>query len=172
MSTYIAQEDYLRQKQALRDAQAKPEGERRAAVEATVLATLAQWRGKAWPDDWSLWQRALDDVRHYRDQVSLDDFATQAARAERERIAALYPEHERQSLVAGKSQAIGEFLDWLNEQGYAVAEYDQMGNWHPLHRSIESWLAQYFDIDPVKIDREKRAMLDAMRALHDDEVER
>ncbi len=27
----------------------------------------------AWPDDWSRWQRALDDSRDWRDSVSLDD---------------------------------------------------------------------------------------------------
>jgi hypothetical protein len=83
-----------------------------------------------------------------------------------------YPEHERQRLVLDKSQAIGEFLEWLtSEQNYVIAEWgggtEETGSEHrlyPVHRRIESWLAQYFQIDPVKIEAEKRAMLDAMRA--------
>lgn len=171
MTEYIAQEDYLRQKRALKEAQAKPEPERRAAVEATVLATLAEWRGKVWPDDWSLWQRALDDVRHWRDSVSLEEFAAQARQTERERIDALYPEHARQALVLDKSQAIGEFLEWLtSEHEYVIAEWDENygdGQYFPVQRSIESWLAQYFQIDPAKIEAEKRAMIDAMRAQNE-----
>jgi hypothetical protein len=176
MTEYIAQEDYLRQKRALKEAQAKPEPERRAAVEATVLATLAEWRGKVWPDDWSLWQRALDDVRHWRDQVPLEDFAAQVRQTERERIDALYPEHARQALIVDKSQAIGEFIEWLtSEHGYVIAEWGtgEPGDdrsehrlW-PVNRGIQSWLAQYFQIDPAKIEAEKRAMLDAMRAQHE-----
>lgn len=172
MTEYIAQEDYLRQKQALKEAQAKPEPERRAAVEATVLATLAEWRGKVWPDDWSLWQRALDDVRHWRDSVSLEEFAAQARQTERERIDALYPEHARQALVLDKSQAIGEFLEWLtSEHEYVIAEWttNAVGSDDlvPVQRPIQSWLAQYFQIDPAKIEAEKRAMIDAMRAQHE-----
>lgn len=30
---------------------------------------------------------------------------------------------------------------------------------NPIHRSIEDWLALYFDIDPGRLEEEKRAML-------------
>jgi hypothetical protein len=31
-------------------------------VLAAVERTLDEWSGKAWPDDWSRWARALDDA--------------------------------------------------------------------------------------------------------------
>lgn len=35
-----------------------------------------------------------------------------------------YPEHEKLSVVKDKSQAIGEFLDWLSEQQVRLARYE------------------------------------------------
>jgi hypothetical protein len=32
-----------------------------AAVEAECRRVAAEWRRSYWPDDWSLWQRRLDD---------------------------------------------------------------------------------------------------------------
>jgi hypothetical protein len=32
------------------------------AVLAECRRTVAEWRESQWPDDWSRWQRALDDV--------------------------------------------------------------------------------------------------------------
>lgn len=88
-----------------------------------------------------------------------------------------YPEHTRLSAIHDKSQAIGEFLEWLGDNGYSICEFqearsidhpDATDGFYPLHRSIQSWLAQYFQIDPAKIEREKRQMLDEIRALNDD----
>lgn len=83
-----------------------------------------------------------------------------------------YPEHDKLSAVVDKSQAIGEFLEWLStDQGMVIAEFDEVyDHYTPVHRSHSDWLARYFQIDQVQIEREKRAMLDGMRALHDDEV--
>ena len=53
---------YAQQKSALTRALNKPdERARRNAVIAEVRRVKAEW-GNAWPDDWSRWQRALDDV--------------------------------------------------------------------------------------------------------------
>ncbi|QGJ92737.1 hypothetical protein QDA04_gp67 [Microbacterium phage Megan] len=83
----------------------------------------------------------------------------------------LYPEHARLQALDGDNDTIGAFLEWLSEQGYVIAEHgtgepDDDRSEHRLwavHRSIESWLAQYFNINPVKISAEKDAMLRAMR---------
>jgi hypothetical protein len=32
-----------------------------AAVEAEGRRVVAEWRRSTWPDDWTLWQRRLDD---------------------------------------------------------------------------------------------------------------
>lgn len=73
-----------------------------------------------------------------------------------------YPEHEKLNAVKDQSQAIGDFLDWLNsEKGIVLANY---GNsdvaWlAPDGTAKERLLAEYFEIDLDKLEAEKRAML-------------
>ena len=76
-----------------------------------------------------------------------------------------YPEHEKLQLVADKSQTIAEFLDFgLKSQGlYLCKSIENENNFEeifiPEKRSIEHILATYFEIDLVKLEEEKRAML-------------
>lgn len=43
-------------------------------VAAACVAAMNEWDEiGAWPDDWSRWQRALDDVLPWGQQVRLDD---------------------------------------------------------------------------------------------------
>jgi hypothetical protein len=45
-------------------------------VAAACIATVKVWDEiGAWPDDWSAWQRALDDVLPWNQHVDLDDVA-------------------------------------------------------------------------------------------------
>ena len=87
-----------------------------------------------------------------------------------------YPEHEKMKANKGASQCIGAFLDWLqNEKRYTICEYldseeiDERGyddveeGYLSIPKSIEEFLADYFDIDLKKIEKEKRAMLDELR---------
>lgn len=90
------------------------------------------------------------------------------------------PECERLAVVAPKSQAIGNFLDWLRERGvYLSTEHEHgdgcynggdrvcgasKGELVPYLRDIEQLLAEFFDIDLKKVDRERSALLDAIRA--------
>lgn len=77
-----------------------------------------------------------------------------------------YPEHEKLAKVRDRSQAIGEFLEWCNEQGWHLAEWvadkwdDRM---FPIHLSISEVLARYFDIDQGRLEEEKRALLQGLR---------
>lgn len=79
-----------------------------------------------------------------------------------------YPEHDKLSAIRDQSQSIGQFLDWLlNEQGRYIASYDRRDEvLEADYRSIEDWLARYFDIDRDKLEEEKRDMLDKMRAAN------
>ena len=82
-----------------------------------------------------------------------------------------YPEHDKLRAISGKSQAIGEFLDWLGaEKHWFLAEWDGIKRadgderaW-PASYSITKLLAEFFEIDLDKIEAEKRAMLEALRA--------
>ena len=65
---------YSKQKAALTRAQKKgPE-----AVLAECLKVVAEWEkapfNGAWPDDWSRWQRALDDTFGWKNPYRLDNF--------------------------------------------------------------------------------------------------
>ncbi len=90
-----------------------------------------------------------------------------------------YPEHDKLAKIQSESQAIGEFLEWLGapKSGIVLAEWlrhitDSKGVTRkrlepvlvPTGRSIETILARYFKIDPVKLEAEKRAMLAGIRS--------
>lgn len=82
-----------------------------------------------------------------------------------------YPEHEKLRQVAELSQQIGEFLNWLMSERaprLELAVWDDGRRGHrrltPSHARIPDLLAEYFDIDQQALEREKRAMLDALRS--------
>lgn len=79
-----------------------------------------------------------------------------------------YPEHEKLAVIQGKSQTIGEFLNWMPEEGYHIGVYVQDPEWLdeqflPTNFSINELLAKYFEIDLDKIEDEKRQMLKSIR---------
>lgn len=80
----------------------------------------------------------------------------------------MYPEHRKLHLVVEQSQRLGEFLEWLGQEGLVICEYtrDEDWPWTPLHSSIDRLLGRYFGIDLAVLEREKRAMLDEQRALN------
>jgi len=83
------------------------------------------------------------------------------------------------AIEEGHSQAIGDFLAWLGEQGihrmhwvedpYLAAEAGRPdgGYWEPDGRSIDRLLADYFEIDLVQVEAEQRAVLAFLREQHD-----
>lgn len=80
-----------------------------------------------------------------------------------------YPEHERLKAISDKSQAIGEFVEWLGgAKGIVLAENIGSRGWDsglvPTGRTITALLAEFYEIDLDVIEHEKRAMLDALRA--------
>lgn len=81
-----------------------------------------------------------------------------------------YPQHEKLEKVQGKSQVCGEFLEWLNSQGYHVARYggeDGAEMLYPIAEPINSLLARFFDIDEDALEAEKVAMIDNLRAMNE-----
>lgn len=70
-----------------------------------------------------------------------------------------YPEHEKMSTIVDKSQAIGEFLEWINDvKGYKICKY-LTGELWPIRTDTEHLLAEYFNINLRIIEKEKREML-------------
>jgi hypothetical protein len=74
------------------------------------------------------------------------------------------PEHDKLHAVKDESQVIGTFLDWLQGEGMCVAQFDDSEEQYwPVRERIEQLLAKYFDIDLVKLEKEKVTMLEELR---------
>ncbi len=78
-----------------------------------------------------------------------------------------YPEHEKLEKIRDKSQLIGEFLEWLNEEQHLFICEEDTGSYENafvlFSFSNEVLLARYFDIDLDKLEQEKRQMLKELR---------
>ena len=79
-----------------------------------------------------------------------------------------YPEHDKLKAVQEESQTIGEFLDTC---GYTLAKWSKEPHLVDYAElvpvgNIQDILAEYFEIDPNKIEAEKRAMLEGMRTAN------
>lgn len=80
-----------------------------------------------------------------------------------------YPEHAKLRAIKDKSQAVGDFLTWLEERHMFVGEQlpdetDRDGDVWPgeivrTAKNTEQLLAEFFDIDRTRLSQEKDAML-------------
>lgn len=75
-----------------------------------------------------------------------------------------YPECEKLAAVKDKSQIVGEFIDWLrHEKGFDICEPDTNNDgeeeYYPVTASVEKLLAEFFDIDLDKVEKERRKIL-------------
>jgi hypothetical protein len=82
-----------------------------------------------------------------------------------------YPEHQKLKAIQERSQAIGEFIEWLpqSKKKIHLAVYPEDDSEVPeycllaAHVDINELLAEFYGINLKKIETEKRAMLDEMR---------
>lgn len=73
-------------------------------------------------------------------------------------------EVEKMQAAQDRSQPIGEFLDWLFNKGFLISRYvDDEHALVEVHRTIEQWLADMFDIDLQKVEMEKQHLLTRLR---------
>lgn len=87
-----------------------------------------------------------------------------------EMVRSFWPEHQKLRKVADKSQAIGEFVEWLvsekqiflcKEHLFEDASKPVLG---PVFVPIQDLLAEFFGIDQKVLEEEKRDMLDRIRS--------
>jgi hypothetical protein len=78
-----------------------------------------------------------------------------------------YPEHTKLKAIQKQSQAVGEFLEWLNSEGFWICKRGPRDEYWPTSRRMQSLLAEHFEIDENKIDAEKEAMIEECRAMND-----
>lgn len=92
------------------------------------------------------------------------------------------PEHEKLKALDGKNETIGEFIEWLQGSGFQIchippepedgweedvpASYKE--NYQPSRFPVSAWIAKFFDIDPEKLESEKRAILDTLREMREE----
>lgn len=76
-----------------------------------------------------------------------------------------YPEHDKLQALGKAPEIIGGFLEWLQYEAKVVlAQYSPTHDEaFPWNKDIETILAMYFGIDRVKLDAEKRQMLEGIR---------
>ncbi len=77
-----------------------------------------------------------------------------------------YPEHDKLKAIQPQSQAICEFIEWL-EGGEAGKDGERLeiahrdGDWlEPYYEKKEPLVARFFDIDLEKLLKEKDQMLE------------
>lgn len=73
------------------------------------------------------------------------------------------PELNRMADFRVESQAIGDFLAWLQtEKRIKFAQYygEQLA---PVQVPVEETLAEFFEIDLKKVEKERQALLDFIR---------
>lgn len=80
-----------------------------------------------------------------------------------------YPEHEKLSGIKELSQQLGSFLDWaFNQKGWTLCKYHrddsiEIGQYIPVHDSVNNMLSKFYEIDLVKLEEEKLQMLEVCR---------
>jgi len=82
-----------------------------------------------------------------------------------------YPEHEKLKDIQEQSQWLGEILEWMREQRaepllLCTSVWGMHGELECLKRvevPVQTLLAEFFEIDLVKIEKEKQAMLEEAR---------
>lgn len=80
------------------------------------------------------------------------------------------PHLARMQAVQEQSQAIGEFIEWLGQNGMAICTSEEglRGDFfYPVMVSTEELLARHFEVDLQAAEKERRATLAALAAAID-----
>jgi hypothetical protein len=76
------------------------------------------------------------------------------------------PECEKLAKVSKESDKIGDFLDWLHQNGATICEWDNRREEYYKsydYNNIQKVLSLYFNIDLDKVEKERRALLEWIR---------
>ncbi len=76
-----------------------------------------------------------------------------------------FPQLAKMQAVQEQSQSIGEFIDWLWQNGMAICTTEEGlrgDRFYPVMTPIEELLARYFEVDLQAAEKERRATLAAI----------
>lgn len=78
-----------------------------------------------------------------------------------------FPTLARMKEVQPESQAIGGFIEWLEENNMVICERVRSVDcpYLPVVYTIENLLARYFEIDMQAVERERRQILESLAKL-------
>ena len=71
----------------------------------------------------------------------------------------LLPEHQKLKDLNGANQIVGDFIEWLGDNGMVIAAYEDNRLW-PVTKSRDNLIAEHFGIDTKRLDAEKQQVLD------------
>lgn len=74
-----------------------------------------------------------------------------------------FPECKKFSGLAQTMAIEREFLEWLSEQGYHLAKYNDEDELFPCYESEWKLLYRYHEIDEQKLEKERRELIQQMR---------
>lgn len=76
-----------------------------------------------------------------------------------------YPEHDKLKEVSDLSQSLGEFLEWLRgTKDFTICKWDELLNeYRTVPLNINSILAEFYNINLMKLEEEKIDMLNKIR---------
>lgn len=88
---------------------------------------------------------------------------------ERGKLRVTHSEHEKLRGVADRTQAVGEFLDWVAETHHCELGRPEghRAEFRPIGIGVQQLLAQWTGVDLDRLEQEKRAMLDDLRRRQD-----
>ena len=77
------------------------------------------------------------------------------------------PECEKLSAVAQKSNEIGDFMDWIiDNTEFRICENEGYEYYSSSHLQRERLIAQYFEIDLDKVEKERFELLKWLQEQH------
>ncbi len=78
----------------------------------------------------------------------------------------MYPEHEKLKSIKGLSQELGSFIEWAKGKGWTLRKWheeDDYTGYISVGKSIQEMLAEFYNIDLVKLEEEKEDLLKQIR---------
>jgi hypothetical protein len=86
-----------------------------------------------------------------------------------------YPQHDKLTSLDGANQTVGNFIEWLGENGYHICirliPRQEGHEYWPTMTTRDEFIAAFFEIDAKELSREKDRMLEEFRGKQHAEPE-